>query len=213
MNKTQIVYWCKDHHCVLIQQRSQIRLGGQGEYVKHLMDWIKQQEFRNTIVLTSDFATRRAPQQIAKGLTQVYYCHTSAKEKDVLPTAHQTHTSTTQTLEEVIQTQFQWHKSLLVDTKKGNRPTSMYPLLEDRDDDRKHASEENKYNDGENSPDLCKIAPVGGGITKKLFNACKENDQSITVISQYSCDGDNSPEAFSMLLNLVALLEKYSNSC
>jgi len=72
------VYWYKEGNCVIIQQRSQIRMGGRGEYVDHLMKWIKQCEFANVIVLTSEFATSRTAQQIAQGLNQVYYCFTSS---------------------------------------------------------------------------------------------------------------------------------------
>ena len=53
---TEVYFYSEGNLCIL-QQRGQTRLGGRGEYVENLLNWIKECKFNKILLLTSEFLT------------------------------------------------------------------------------------------------------------------------------------------------------------
>eukprot|EP01084_Bolivina_argentea_P253097 425037_1 len=79
------VYWYKECNVVFIQQRCSVRMGGRGEFVDGLMQFINKYQFDKVVLLTSEYITKRNDFETKNGVKMVYY-HSDKFDVNVMKT-------------------------------------------------------------------------------------------------------------------------------
>eukprot|EP00485_Elphidium_margaritaceum_P010019 CAMPEP_0202691028 /NCGR_PEP_ID=MMETSP1385-20130828/5858_1 /ASSEMBLY_ACC=CAM_ASM_000861 /TAXON_ID=933848 /ORGANISM="Elphidium margaritaceum" /LENGTH=451 /DNA_ID=CAMNT_0049346369 /DNA_START=37 /DNA_END=1392 /DNA_ORIENTATION=- len=183
LNAAMEVYWHADARLCLVQQRSAVRIGGRGEFVRNLMQFIERNQFAQIVVMTSDYITKRSDAQTQQN-TKLVYFHSNAFDADLCTALQQGNVVPN------------------LATKNAHHPPRRFLSL--------LAEDEPMMDDVKKDEDEG-FTVIGHGITQKLYDECVQRKQSVIVLCEFTEDGDNTLESEGYLDHVMKLVTGLSD--